>query len=162
MNEPPTTPGNISLNWNRDGEVYPEGFGRRPRSVGMDARTTITKYYESLRAGDPLGRFFADERSEDDPYVKFGISEHLVGSDQIEAGLRSQTETTTDWAVTSHELQVTEREEHAWFGDTVSMAWTNVETEKRLEYETRWSGTLEKRAADWTFVGMHVSTADQL
>ena len=128
----------------------------------MNARSTITDYYESLRAGDPLDAYFADERTGDDPYVKFGISERLVGSDQIETGLRSQTETTTDWEVTSHELRVSEHDNHAWFTDTVSMAWTAIEAERRLAFETRWSGTLENRAAGWQFVGMHVSTADQL
>jgi hypothetical protein len=128
----------------------------------MNARTTITDYYESLRTGDQLGPYFADERSGDDPFVKFGISERLVGGDQIRAGLQSQTETTTDWAVTSHDLRVTHRDEHAWFSDTVSMAWTATDAERRHEFETRWSGTLEKRATDWKFVGMHVSTTDQL
>jgi hypothetical protein len=128
----------------------------------MDPRTTITDYYESLRTGAPLDPFFADERSGDDPFVKFGISERLVGSEQIRAGLRSQTETTTDWEVTSHELRVTERDEYAWFSDMVSMAWTAIEADRRHDHETRWSGTLEQRSADWKFVGMHVSTADQL
>ena len=128
----------------------------------MNARTTVTDYYESLRAGESLDPYFADERSGDDPFVKLGISERLVGSEQIRAGLRSQTETTTDWEVTSNELRVTEREEYAWFSDTVSMAWTAIEEDRRHDYETRWSGTLEQRSAEWRFVGMHVSTADSL
>lgn len=128
----------------------------------MDARTTITEYYEALRTGKPLGPYFADERAGDDLFVKFGISERLVGGDQIRDGLRTQTETTTEWEVASHSLRVCEREAYAWFSDEVSMAWTNIDTERRYEFETRWSGSLERTADEWQFVGMHVSTADQL
>ncbi len=48
------------------------------------------------------------------------------------------------------------------------MAWRDLETDTRYEFETRWSGTLERRpdaqwgghgpATPWRFVGMHVST----
>ncbi|MEF8901993.1 MAG: nuclear transport factor 2 family protein [Halovenus sp.] len=127
----------------------------------MDARTTVEAYYESLRAGEPLGPYFADERAGDDAFVKFGISERLVGSEQIRAGLRTQTGTTTDWDVTSHALRVCERDRHAWFSDDVSMAWTDTGVARRYEFETRWSGTLETGSDGWQFVGMHVSTADQ-
>jgi len=126
----------------------------------MDARTTVESYYEALRSGDPLGPYFADERDGDE-FVKFGISEQLVGSDRIRAGLRAQTEITTDWAVESHALRVAERDRTAWFSDEVSMAWTDAGAGIRYEFETRWSGTLE-RVDGWQFVGMHVSTADQL
>jgi hypothetical protein len=126
----------------------------------MDARATVTDYYDALRAGDPLGPYFADEHG-DDAFVKFGISERLVGSEQIRAGLEQQTDTTTGWAVTSRALRVCERDRYAWFSDEVSMAWTDTETETRNEFETRWSGTLERRDG-WQFVGMHVSTADRL
>ncbi|CDK37811.1 nuclear transport factor 2 family protein [Halorubrum sp. AJ67] len=128
----------------------------------MDARTTITEYYEALRAGEPLDPFFAVERPDDNDYVKFGISEQLVGRDQIRTGLRSQTETTTDWNVTSSALRVTQCDTCAWFSDVVSMAWTNTETEHRHDFETRWSGTLRRSDDRWQFVGMHVSTADEL
>ena len=128
----------------------------------MDARTTITDYYDTLRAGDPLGPYFADERTDDDAFVKFGLSEQLVGADQIRAGLEAQTETTTDWAVTSHALRVCERDSHAWFSDEVSMGWTDTAAAVRYEFETRWSGTLEVTDEGWQFVGMHVSTADKL
>ena len=128
----------------------------------MDARAMITEYYAALRAGEPLDPFFAVECPDDDSYVKFGISEQLVGSDQIRAGLRSQTETTTDWSVTSSDLRVTQRDTHAWFSDAVSMAWTSTETGHRYEFETRWSGTLRRSDCCWQFVGMHVSTADEL
>ena len=128
----------------------------------MDARTTVSEYYEALRTGKPLGPYFADERAGDDAFVKFGISECLVGGEQIRAGLRSQTETTTDWEVTSHALRVCERDRHAWFSDDVSMAWTDTDAARRHEFDTRWSGTLEFTSDGWQFVGMHVSTADQL
>jgi len=127
----------------------------------MDARDTITEYYESLRSGDQLGEYFAAEQTEDDPFVKFGISEQLVGAGQIREGLQTQTETTTDWSVTSHALRVSERDDVAWFSDGVSMGWTDTD-DTRHEFETRWSGTLERRSDGWQFVGMHVSTADQL
>ena len=128
----------------------------------MDARTTVTAYYDTLRSGDPLGPYFAEERAEDDPFVKFGISERLVGSDEIQERLRGQTETTTDWTVESHALCVSERDGHAWFSDSVSMAWTDTDARVRYEFDTRWSGTLEATADGWQFVGMHVSTADHL
>lgn len=128
----------------------------------MDARTTVSEYYEALRTGEPLGPYFADERAGDDAFVKFGISERLVGGEQIRAGLRSQTETTTDWEVTSHALRVCERDRHAWFSDEVSMAWTEKDAARRYEFDTRWSGTLELTPDEWQFVGMHVSAADQL
>ncbi len=128
----------------------------------MDAHTTITEYYEALRSGDPLGPYFAEERADDDAFVKYGISERLVGSDQIRAGLQDQTKTTTEWDVTSHALRVCERDRHAWFSDEVSMAWTDTESGGRHEFETRWSGTLARETDQWRFVGMHVSTADDL
>jgi hypothetical protein len=124
----------------------------------MDARTTVTEYYEALRTGEPLGPYFADERADDDQFVKFGLSERLVGSEEIRDGLTTQTETTTDWAVTSHALRVCERDQHAWFSDSVSMGWTDTDARLRYEFDTRWSGTLEATASGWQFVGMHVST----
>lgn len=126
----------------------------------MDARDTIDAYYEVLSAGEPLGPFFATPRDGDDSPVKFGISERLVGIHGIRDGLREQTETTTDWAVESRALRVTERERHAWFSDDVSMAWTDTDAGERRDFDTRWSGTLERIDGDWRFVGMHVSTAE--
>ena len=127
----------------------------------MDPRTTITEYYDALRAGDPLGPYFADE-SDDDQFVKFGISERLAGSNEIREGLRAQTETTTDWVVNSQALSVCERDQCAWFSDQVAMAWTDTDARMRYEFDTRWSGTLEAGTDGWQFVGMHVSTADRL
>lgn len=133
----------------------------------MDARETIEAYYDALRAGEALSPFFAGGEVGDDATVKFGISVRLVGIDEIEAGLREQTRTTADWVVESRELRVSERDRHAWFSDDVSMAWTDTERGIRFEFETRWSGTLARRAADqggdaWRFVGMHVSTAGEV
>lgn len=128
----------------------------------MDARATIDEYYEALRTGKPLGAYFGSEQADDDAFVKFGISERLVGGEEIETGLRTQTESTTDWEVTSHSLRVCERNRHAWFSDEVSMTWTDTDTGRRYDFETRWSGTLESTSGEWQFVGMHVSTADQL
>jgi len=42
----------------------------------------------------------------------------------------------------------------------VGLAWT--EAGERHEFDTRWSGTLEHRSGDWSFVGMHVSVATEL
>ena len=127
----------------------------------MDAEATVRAYYDALRAGDPLYPFFAREETT----VKFGIGERLSGYEEIREGLRDQTETTEAWSVESDALVVTEREEHAWFSDDVFMAWTDVERGVRREFETRWSGTHERRGddadlgTDWRFVGMHVSSA---
>ncbi|WP_058993866.1 nuclear transport factor 2 family protein [Haloarcula sp. CBA1127] len=128
----------------------------------MNATGTIEAYYAALRAGEPLGPFFAADT--DRSVVKFGISEQLNGADAIRDGLQKQTETTGDWTVDSHALQVTEREDYAWFSDDVELCWTDAEGTVRHEYDTRWSGTLEATGRDrpWQFVGMHVSTADDL
>jgi hypothetical protein len=123
----------------------------------MDARATVHDYYDSLRSGAPLDTFFADDRAEDDPIVKFGVSERLVGSDTVQAGLRDQTASTSDWTVQSRALRVTQREGVAWFSDDVALAWD--QDGERHEFDTRWSGTLEHREGDWLFVGMHVSVA---
>lgn len=110
----------------------------------MDPAATIRAYYESLRRGEPLSPYFVvDPRA-----VKFGITERLTGYEAIDEGLRSQTETTTDWRIESHELVVGERATHAWFADDVSMAWTDVTTGERHDYETRWSGTLRRHEDD--------------
>ncbi|MFQ3320273.1 MAG: hypothetical protein ACI8UR_002261 [Natronomonas sp.] len=125
----------------------------------MDAEATVRAYYDALRTGDPLYPFFARE----DSAVKFGIGERLTGYDEIREGLRAQTKTTDGWRVESDRLLVTERDEHAWFSDDVFMAWNSHERGIRYEFDTRWSGTLERREngaldTEWRFVGMHVST----
>ncbi|MEF8782601.1 MAG: nuclear transport factor 2 family protein [Haloarculaceae archaeon] len=124
----------------------------------MDAETTVREYYETLRAGDPLSPYFAD----DERAVKFGISETLRGGPAIAEGLREQTETTAGWEVESQNLVVGEREGWAHFADEVFMAWTDTEKRIRYEFDTRWSGTLEQCDGGWQFVAMHVSTAGDL
>lgn len=119
----------------------------------MDAEATVQDYYEALRRGEPLYPYFAEAES----LVKFGIGERLTGYEAVAEGLREQTRTTTDWRVESRRLVVTQRDEHAWFSDDVFVAWTDVEQGVRYEFDTRWSGTLE-RDDGWKFVGMHVST----
>lgn len=120
----------------------------------MDAEDAVRSYYDALRNGEPLAPHFADA----DTTVKFGISEALWGGDAVAAGLREQTETTTDWVVDSRDLVVESEDRVAWFADDVFMAWTAIDRGVRFEFDTRWSGTL--RADDgWAFVGMHVSTA---
>ena len=123
----------------------------------MDAEETVRRYYEALRAGEPLSPYFAN----DDSLVKVGISERLTGYEAVKAALREQTRTTDDWTVTSHDLRVTERDRHAWFADEVEMAWRNATTGTRHEFDARWSGTLERRD-EWAFVGMHVSAPHEL
>jgi len=123
----------------------------------MTVEARIQEYYETLRAGEPLSPFFA--AGED--VVKFGITERLTGFEEIEAGLRDQTRTTTDWTVESSNLRVVERTDHAWSSDDVAMAWTHVPTDRELAFDTRWSGTLERRDGAWLFVGMHVSTVPE-
>jgi hypothetical protein len=126
----------------------------------MDAEATVRAYYERLRAGEPLYPFFAREEST----VKFGIGERLTGFEEIRDGLRTQTETTEEWTVGSDRLSVTERDGYAWFSDDVVMTWHNPEGDTEYDFETRWSGTLERRTdeaslgTDWRFVGMHVSS----
>jgi hypothetical protein len=122
------------------------------------ATARLRAYYAALRNGEPLSPFFAEDAS----IVKYGITEKLCGYEEIEAGLREQTASTEDWSVESHDLRVTASGEHAWFADDVRMAWTDTRRDRAFDFETRWSGTLERRAPDdqaaqWVFVGMHVS-----
>jgi hypothetical protein len=116
------------------------------------ATETVEAYYGTLSSGESLAPFFA-ERSD---LVKFGISERLEGFPEVERGLREQTETTTDWSVESRSLIVREADRCAWFSDEVRMGWTDLETEERREFDTRWSGML-RRDDRWRFVGLHVS-----
>jgi len=130
----------------------------------MNAEATVRTYYDALRAGEPLFPFFARDEST----VKFGIGERLTGYDEIREGLREQTTTTDGWVVESDRLTVTARDTHAWFSDDTFMGWNDLDRGVRYEFETRWSGTLERRPhepwdaagdalTDWRFVGMHVS-----
>lgn len=123
----------------------------------MTAEQTVLDYYEALRRGEPLYPYFAEH----DDVVKFGIGERLTGYDAIAEGLREQARTTDDWHVESRNLRVVEREGYAAFSDDVRMAWRDVETDREYEFDSRWSGTLERRepgSDEWLFAGMHVST----
>lgn len=127
------------------------------------AAAFVRAYYDALEGGDPLGPFFADGPG----VVKFGLSERLEGGEAVAAGLSDQTRRTRDWAVESRDLTVTERDGHAWFADRVSMGWTDAERGIRFEFDTRWSGAMERTDVTtdrppWLFVGMHVSTAEAL
>jgi hypothetical protein len=115
----------------------------------MSAADRVRTYYDALRSGEPLAPFFAPV----DGAVKVGISERLVGGETVAEGLRDQSEHTTDWSVDSRDLRVTERESHAWFGDRVSLAWTDTDRRIRYEFDTRWSGTLEPREASESSTG---------
>jgi hypothetical protein len=138
----------------------------------MNAESTVRAYYDALRSGEPLSPFFAREPST----VKFGIWERLTGYEAVREGLQSQTETTDSWTVESSRLIVADRGDHAYFSDDVFMGWNDVERGIRYEFDTRWSGALERRGnstqerekgpdgdpdlgTEWRFLGMHVSTA---
>ncbi|MHC3437543.1 AtzH-like domain-containing protein [Natrialbaceae archaeon A-gly3] len=124
----------------------------------MHAEEVIREYYESLRRGEPLYPYFL----EDETTVKFGVSEALYGYEAVVDGLLEQTKTTDDWTVESTNLTVDEREGYAVFADEIRLEWTDLEAETRHEFETRWSGTLERHGEEWRFVSMHVSTPHDL
>jgi hypothetical protein len=118
------------------------------------AEETVRSYYDALRKGEPLPAYFA----EDEGTFKFGITERLFGYDEVKRALSEQTDETKEWTVESHKLRVKEKEEHAFFGDIVRMAWKNTKKGRTYDFETRWSGTLERLEGDgWVFVCMHVS-----
>ncbi|NHN48659.1 DUF3225 domain-containing protein [Halostella sp. JP-L12] len=123
----------------------------------MTAADTVREYYESLRRGEPLYTYFA----EDAQTTKFGIAESLVGYDDVAEGLREQSRTTEEWTVDTRRLSVTERDDFAWFSDEVDLAWTDATTGQRRAYATRWSGALERRDGEWLFVELHVSAPDR-
>jgi hypothetical protein len=117
----------------------------------MSAEAIVRDYYEALRRGEPLSPYFAERPD----VVKFGVGERLDGYDAIAEGLREQARITDDWTVESHALAVTERDGWGWFSDEVRLAWTQRGTD--YDFETRWSGTLDRRDDEWLFVGLHVS-----
>jgi hypothetical protein len=134
----------------------------------MSARDTVEDYYEALRRGEPLYPYFAESADA----VKFGVGETLVGYDAIAEGLREQTRTTEGWTVRSDALRTVERTDYAAFSDSVFLSWTDVEADRECAFDTRWSGTLERRPTtddpdpkadeyEWLFLGMHVSTTEQ-
>ncbi|ERH03954.1 MAG: hypothetical protein J07HR59_01080 [Halorubrum sp. J07HR59] len=119
----------------------------------MSPTERMREYYETLRQGDPLSRFFAESPG----IVKCGISERLIGYDAVSDGLSEQTRTTDDWVVESRDLSVTNRGQYAWFGDVVRMGWTDTETGVENDFLSRWSGAMERSGDEWVFVEMHVS-----
>lgn len=119
----------------------------------MGAAETVREYYDALRDGDPLSPFFLEAETT----VKFGLGERLDGYESVAAGLREQTETTRGWSIDSRDLVVVDRGCHAWFSDAVVMAWTDAETGERDEFDSRWSGVLERTEGGWRFATMHVS-----
>lgn len=121
----------------------------------MAIEQLISAYYGALRNEEPLEDFFV---SEPEP-VKFGINETLSGYEEIVEGLREQTQTTTDWEITSHGLQTGHEGDVGWFSDHVTMAWHDREQGEDVTWETRWSGTLVRSDGQWRFVRMHVSAA---
>lgn len=124
----------------------------------MNAADTIREYYDALRNGNPLSPYFL----EDESTTKFGVSESLFGYDDVEAALREQTETTSEWTVDSRNLVVTQRDETATFADEVGLGWTEDESGDRNRFETRWSGSLERTDDGWKFRTMHVSAPREL
>ncbi|WP_313695830.1 nuclear transport factor 2 family protein [Halorarum halobium] len=121
----------------------------------MTPEETVRAYYDAVRDGDPLARFFVESPD----VVKFGVGERLTGYAEIARGLREQTRTTEDWTLESDALRVVDRGEHAAFSDDVRMAWFDAESFAEHDYRTRWSGTLTRVDGEstWKFLGMHVS-----
>lgn len=119
----------------------------------MGAAVTVREYYDALRGGEPLYPFFLGSETT----IKFGLGERLDGYESVAAGLREQTETTRDWTIVSRDLVVTDRDCHAWFSDDIGMSWTDKETGDRPEFDSRWSGALERTEEGWRFATMHVS-----
>ncbi|WIV67464.1 nuclear transport factor 2 family protein [Natrialbaceae archaeon AArc-T1-2] len=123
-----------------------------------EVEAVIRDYYEALRRGEPLYPYFL----EGETTVKVGVSETLYGYDNVVDGLLEQTRTTDDWTVASHGLVVDDRDGYATFADEVGLSWTDLETGDRHDFETRWSGMLERRDEEWLFVSVHVSAPHDL
>lgn len=127
-----------------------------------DAETVVRNYYDALRSGDPLTPYFLESETT----VKFGISETLVGYEEVATALERQTETTDDWTVESNRLAVAEEESFATVTDEVRMAWTDTTSGERNAFESRWSGTLvpatESDGPAWLFRTMHVSAPSEV
>lgn len=123
----------------------------------MSLEDRIRTYYQALIDEEPLEEYFVT----DPKPVKFGITESLHGYHEIAEGLREQTRTTSDWDVESHRLQAEEAGDVGWFSDHVTMQWTDEERDERIEWETRWSGTMLRMDEDWLFVRMHVSAVPE-
>lgn len=123
----------------------------------MTAADTVREYYESLRRGEPLYPYFV----ENSQTAKFGVSESLLGYDDVAEALREQRRTTEAWTVDSRRLSVAERDGYAWFSDEVDLGWTDSSSGRRRAYPTRWSGTLERHDGEWLFAELHVSAPEE-
>lgn len=132
----------------------------------MSAEDAVLDYYEALRRGEPLYPYFVESADAH----KVAVSTSYDGYDAIAEALREQTRTTTDWTVDSAGPSVVTGEAWASYHDAVSLAWTELaDTDRddledarddegvRHEFETRWSGTLVERDAEWLFLELHVS-----
>jgi len=129
----------------------------------MSAEDAVRDYYEALRRGEPLYPYFVESPDT----WKAAISTTYEGYDAVAEGLREQTRTTEDWTVDGRGLSVVEGESGwATFRDDVALAWTSTadgdESPSRHEHETRWSGTLVERDAEWLFLELHVSAAQSV
>ena len=124
----------------------------------MSAEAVIAAYYDALRRGEPIHPYFLADGST----VKIGVRGASYGFETVADSLREQSRTTEDWTVESHRLTVEEADDHARFADEVSLAWTDLETETRHRFETRWTGTLVRRNGEWRFATMHVSAPHEL
>ena len=114
---------------------------------------TVRDYYEALRRGEPLYPYFAESPAT----AKVGIGETLLGYGATAEALREQTRVTEDWTVESHRLRAGREGDLGWFSDLVWMDWRRGGEE--LAFETRWTGALARREAEWLFVELHVSVA---
>jgi hypothetical protein len=113
----------------------------------------VRDYYEALRRGEPLYPYFLEAGS----VAKFGVSESLLGYDEVAEGLREQTRVTDGWTVDSRRLTAGRAGSQGWFSDRVALAWN--EGDERRSHDTRWSGSLRRRDGEWVFAELHVSVA---
>ncbi len=125
----------------------------------MNAAETIAAYYAALRAGEPLGplspmtqtaRWHVESPTRPGPTPLNGTA----GPDRDDGRLDCREPCAP--GDRTRGLRVVQRRR-----DT---CWTGTEGAVRHEYDTRWSGALEATGGEreWQFVGMHVSTADEL
>ncbi len=120
-----------------------------------DTESFVRDYYAALRRGEPLDPYF-HERPD---VVKIGVFSRLVGGDRVAEALQRQTARTTDWAVESAGLRAFDRDGYAHFVDGVRLAWTDARTDRRHDFDTRWTGLVEASDDGPLFVSMHVSAA---
>jgi hypothetical protein len=121
----------------------------------MDVDGFVHDYYEALRRGEPLDPYF-HERAD---AVKVGVFSRRVGGDSVAEALRDQTARTENWTVESRDLRTFARDGFGHFVDDVRLAWTDARAGRRHDFDTRWTGLVEPRAADPLFVSMHVSVS---